>query len=191
MKKIMFNDKFELTRAVLEGRKTMTRRIITGNFEEMGAYNVNCEWIFYADTKDGDRVEVKPRYAIGEKVAIAQPYKDAIHPLDWVNKEIYRDTAAWNNKMFVLPDLMPHKIIITDIWYERLQDISEGDCMREGVEKWLACNIVPGIMERNKNNMCFDTPREAFAALIDKVCGKGTWESNPRVFVYTFKLVED
>ena len=28
MKKIMFNDKFGLTQAVLEGRKTMTRRII-------------------------------------------------------------------------------------------------------------------------------------------------------------------
>lgn len=29
MKKIMFNDRFGLTQAVLEGRKTMTRRIVT------------------------------------------------------------------------------------------------------------------------------------------------------------------
>lgn len=36
----------------------------------------------------------------------------------------------------------------------------------------------------------FDTPREAFAALIDKVSGKGTWESNPYVFVYEFKLID-
>lgn len=29
MKKIIFNDKYGLTTAVLEGRKTMTRRVIT------------------------------------------------------------------------------------------------------------------------------------------------------------------
>ncbi len=34
------------------------------------------------------------------------------------------------------------------------------------------------------------TPRGAFAALIDKISGKGTWESNPYVFVYEFELVK-
>lgn len=34
------------------------------------------------------------------------------------------------------------------------------------------------------------TPREAFAALIDKVSGRGTWESNPYVVVYGFELVK-
>lgn len=36
----------------------------------------------------------------------------------------------------------------------------------------------------------FDTPREAFAALIDRTSGKGTWQSNPFVFVYEYKLVK-
>lgn len=31
---------------------------------------------------------------------------------------------------------------------------------------------------------------KAFAALIDKVSGKGTWDSNPWVFVYEFKLID-
>ena len=43
--------------------------------------------------------------------------------------------------------------------------------------------------EGNKDNG-FDTPREAFAALIDKVSGKGTWESNPYVWVYEFELMK-
>lgn len=34
------------------------------------------------------------------------------------------------------------------------------------------------------------TPREAFAALIDKVSGRGTWDSNPWVFAYTYELVK-
>lgn len=33
-------------------------------------------------------------------------------------------------------------------------------------------------------------PREAYAALIDRISGKGTWESNPYVFVYDFELVK-
>ena len=92
--------------------------------------------------------------------------------------------------MFVRADLMPHRIRITDIKVERLQDISEEDCLREGVEKWMDGYIVTGIMEnRGRNNVCFDTPREAFAALIDSISGKGTWNSNPWVFAYTFELV--
>ena len=36
----------------------------------------------------------------------------------------------------------------------------------------------------------YTTPREAYAALIDKLSGKGTWESNPYVFVYDFELIK-
>lgn len=35
----------------------------------------------------------------------------------------------------------------------------------------------------------YSTPKEAFAALIDRTCGKGTWNSNPWVFVYDFELI--
>ena len=34
------------------------------------------------------------------------------------------------------------------------------------------------------------SPKESYAELIDKVSGKGTWESNPYVFVYDFNLVK-
>ena len=36
----------------------------------------------------------------------------------------------------------------------------------------------------------FPTPREAFATLIDKVSGRGTWKRNPWVVVYEFELVK-
>lgn len=34
------------------------------------------------------------------------------------------------------------------------------------------------------------TPREVYANLIDRISGKGTWESNPYVFVYDFELID-
>lgn len=176
MKKIMFNDNFGLTDAVLKGKKTMTRRMMPegtplGNWDE---------------------TVKKSRYQIGDIVAIAQRYKDAIHPLDWVNKLIYQDEKSWNNKMFVRADMMPHQIRITDICIERLRDISDDDCLREGIyvqddPKGYAYDATE---DRNRKRWWFQTPREAFAALIDKVSGKGTWDLNPWVWVYTFELVK-
>ena len=49
MRKIMFNDKYELTRAVLEGKKTMTRRIVPQGF--LGKVRKYQEQ-YYAETLD-------------------------------------------------------------------------------------------------------------------------------------------
>lgn len=204
MKKIMFNDKYGLTAAVLLGRKTMTRRIIVppkkfkGNDDIMLEYHQRLTGKHFYDCvvcdADGYELGQMPLpYEVGEVVAIAQTYKEAgWQPTERLRGGMeFQHTAGWTNKMFVLPILMPWKIIIGDIWFERLQDISDEDCLREGVEKWLDSYIVPGIMEnRGKNNVCYDTPREAFAALIDKVSGKGTWAKNPMVAVYEFELTK-
>ena len=103
--------------------------------------------------------------------------------------------------MFVRADLMPHQIRITGIKCERLQDISDADCLKEGifVNEYFGngkkChhygfdgffNGTEGWFARG----WFDTPREAFAELIDKVSGKGTWKSNPWVVAYEFELVK-
>ena len=212
MKKIMFNDKYGLTEAVLSGRKTMTRRIIKGDFEDIKAYHANGGWHFIADTKDGDSVEVKPTYEIGEKIAVAQCYEDAILDVGeeewnklhkWYCIENLRKRAGLHNKMFVRPDLMPHRIRITNIKVERLQDISEEDAMREGIFKYEKpplhheCDPFapwPPYVKPYKydyGNLKYRcTARYAFAYLIDKVSGTGTWNSNPWIFAYTFELIK-
>lgn len=43
---------------------------------------------------------------------------------------------------------------------------------------------VPGVKD------AYLTPKMAFEELIDKVSGRGTWESNPIVWVYEFELVD-
>lgn len=202
MKKIMFNERFGLTQAVLDGRKTMTRRII-GNVEKIDSH------FDIGDRLIGDVFEVsqyvgtvKSTYRIGEEVAVAQSYKDAISPLDWVNRLIYEEERGWTNKMFVRADLMPHRIRITNIKAERLQDISEEDAMREGVFKYdkpplhHECDMFapwsPYIKpyKWDADNLKYRcNARYAFAYLIDKVSGAGTWKRNPWVFAYEFELV--
>ena len=90
---------------------------------------------------------------------------------------------------------MPHRIRINNIKVERLQDISEKDCFKEGITMMTEGKIEIGnaygwdIKIDALKRDSFFTPKEAFAALIDKVSGKGTWESNPWVFVYEFELL--
>lgn len=208
----MFNDKYGLTQAVLEGRKTMTRRIIHAeNIPDDPEYgyapNINACCVF-----NEDDVVAKSQYNLCEVVAIAQSYnKIGLSPSMYceVPNEYggtrdgsFDELAGWENKMFVKAELMPHHIKITDINVEHLQDISDDDCLREGVVKNTIGYYVEGLkckdwekeshieMENGETLKLFPTPREAFAALIDKVSGKGTWESNPMVWVYEFELVD-
>lgn len=177
MKKINFNDKFGLTQAVLDGRKTITRRIVPFTY---------CK----------DKIHLS-RYKVGEVVAIAQSYETVYHEqgLETLDMLVsgWKYSKGWRNKLFVRADFMPHHIRITDIKIERLQDISDEDCLKEGIYKGQCGSADTHFMDvyyYKGDIQPYCTPREAFAALIDKVSGKGTWESNPYVFVYEFKLID-
>ena len=195
MKKIMFNNRYGLTQAVLEGRKTQTRRIAyTGN-----ATIIDCgicvepKNIGRATLFRGIDEIAHSRYCVGEEVAVAQAYCELVSKVGFNESEInkLRNSKGWTNKMFVKADLMPHRIRITDIRAERLQDISEEDCLAEGI--WEAHNIgLKGVTYwyTSLANSPYRTAKKAYAALIDKISGKGTWASNPYVFVYEFELIK-
>lgn len=197
----MFNDEFLLTKAVLEGRKTQTRRICK---EQCWAYSdiINAEnGVFHFE---------KPKYDIGEIVAIAQSYKDCgysknalnISPKDYrIARGTLGASKGWNNKMFVRAEACKHQIRITDVRVERLQDISDEDCLKEGVvvnepkikggiNMYYPCEYLRSCAKEVGWGRVFHTPREAFAELINKVSRKDVWSENPYVFVYDFELVQ-
>lgn len=197
MKKIMFNDKYGLTQAVLEGRKSQTRRL--SKLDKFGEYNIN-----HASTQPWGKASLQAfikndaAFKVGEVIAIAQKYSET----SW-DRTIYDKLlkmcdgllpqytlAGWDNKMFVKADLMPHHIRIIKIRIERLQDISDEDCMKEGI--WRDDNVgLEGTTYwyHGLANSSFRTPQEAYASLIDRISGKGTWATNPYVFVYEFELI--
>lgn len=204
MKKIMFNDKCGLTKAVLVGRKTMTRRIVPNktriNLEDFSEYQLydRLNEEYYPKLA----IERYSRYAIGEVVAVAQSYNDIYEELkrthgssssvtrDFFRKYIQGGRMPVSNKMFVKSDAMIKQIKITDIKVERLQDITEEDCLREGVVNIGSLDGGPLYVPSMNMADVFECPQDAFAMLIDKVSGKGTWERNPWVFAYTFELVK-
>lgn len=231
MKKIMFNDKYGLTQAVLEGRKTMTRRVCKydrpnetydivfpvfepNDYDNDGNIVSPLNYAFGWKNDKGDFTGWNiPKYKVGEVVAIAQSYESlgmnpeiALNDKDGIG--FYTKTKfapGWKNKMFVRADLIPHHIRITNIKIERLQDISDEDCLAEGVVKvthtvptkapqclisYYPCLSLKEAADKVGWGITYSTPQLAFATLIDKVSGKGTWESNPYVFVYEFELID-
>lgn len=206
MKKIMFNDKYYLTDLVLNGIKTQTRRIIKINPEIIKNFNLE----YYNNTLDviqDEKVlmetffkhnESKLPYKKGEVIAIAQSYTkcgyecysyrdtDEYMFIYRNNKDIPISPSGVNNKMFVSAKLMPHHIRITDIRIQNLQDISNEDCLAEGITE--ATQEFPWYSFGNKSFL-FGEPKDTYAALINKISGKETWEKNPLVLVYDFELV--
>jgi len=213
MRKIMFSTKFCLEQAVLDGKKTQTRREV--KFKN----DLILEDTIVPALERCWKQEMIERYAwfkVGEIVAIAQSYKTTgeksivgYKPACDPNMVVpiwAEDSAGYTNKMFVKPELMPYGIEITEVRMERLQEISDEDILQEGISPlcpFSAYNPETGaegsysfkeLHQRadqvNISEYVFTSPREAYAALIDAINGSGTWERNPWMMAYTFKLVE-
>lgn len=205
MKKIMFNDLYGLTQAVIEGRKTVTRRIVSDKlWDRWTDYDDFCNSVSCGPStpvvrqyyNEFEFFKDNLPYRIGEIVAVAQCYADIHSELmigdfvdaryDSFKNAVVHDKAGWHNKMFVQADLMPHQIRITSVRPERLQDITDEDCLKEGVR------FVENSDGYFSNGMSdgYTTPISAFAALIDKISGRRIWERNPFVWRIEFKLVK-
>lgn len=200
MQKIMFDDHFGLTKAVLEGRKTMTRRIIKAPKTMEGQWvsgfaickrpgSDEVVEVMALDEDEGMINNILPKYKPGEIVAIAQSYKDVMEARGENGVSPLVAKAGYMNKMYVGAYLMPHQILIKNVRVERLQDISNEDCLREGVVKVNGLYGCEGVCERG-DQLFFCNPREAFSALIKKIAGNKAWDDNPYVFVYEFELVK-
>lgn len=213
MDKIFFNNRYGLTRAVVEEYKTKTRRIAT--FDEVKEPNTG--WLTEQPEAgrlvlcDGVRIVAKSQYKMNEILAVAQSYKsihEAMMSGDYGDSKydafrcaVVAGTKGWTNKMFVRADLMPYRIKITDIKAEKLQDISDEDCLKEGIirrDDMINSRMEDVVRYTFENSFVggvyktYATPREAFAALIERpgIGHKGDWSKNPWVFAYTFKLIK-
>ncbi len=221
MEKIMFNERFGLQQATFDGTKTMTRRIVPDvilNYVPIYQQQYYEQTLSTISVEDAIMNMVGPErmfqryvYQVGEIVAIAQKYKDmALHvynkrlvrldkedgtepePLDRLDTLLYlQSLKGFNNKMFVKAEWMPHHIKIKSRRLEHLQDISDEDCLREGIT-----HVETGINHYGVRDTVigttyyFYTPREAFAFLIDRIGKRGTWDSNPYVFAYECERID-
>ena len=193
----------------------MTRRIIksrTGFFNVCSKNGIVTDiWQCDANEYTGENlILVNPRYKVGETVYLKEPYHvfDEENNLclykyppkeDWMTDKEFSDIVhslselkGWHNKLFMPEKYARYFIKITNVRAERLQDISEEDCIREGITSYLLdpSKAYTHIKEYGIKDYMggFNTPQEAYAALINKINGKDTWDNNPWVWVYDYEL---
>ena len=196
----MFNDRYGLTKAVLDGKKTMTRRIIPIDLYNQTDWKAVAEGDFEAVVDgEGDYHDIRRcgMYQVGEVVAVAQSYhtlnKSGFIAPEWC-EHTCENSAGYENKMFVRADLMPHRIIIRKVGVQRLQSISDEDCMKEGIMEGEFMNTWDRFYFDEwgdvANHITFKRPRDAYRDLIDRISGRDTWQRNPWVYAYTFELLK-
>ena len=190
-----------MVRAILEGRKTQTRRTVKQVGKDGGFVILNYgthDWPYRSD--DGESASHTVR--IGNKLYQNETPHDCPYgrPGDrlWV-KETFRDARAvaagrvlyrasgdtacgWRPSIFMPRELSRVTLEVTGIRVERLQDISEADAIAEGVDFDLSEYPFSGQPTR--------TPTLAYRQLWNGINGTDSWAANPWVWVVEFKRVQ-
>lgn len=211
---IIFSSK--MVKAILEGRKSMTRRIlklqptIKPEISMNTKYGIIAIWpgeseFDYYDChcpygQPGDRLWVRETWRI---IAKPNAYEDAIYGIQYKADGIVafpdiplfyhfkclEDNHTWHPSIFMLRWASRITLKITNIRVERLQEITDEDCVFEGISHDTTIITVHEFEELNT----MTTTRFAFKYLWNSIYKKNQpWESNPWVWVIEFeKETED
>lgn len=192
-----------MVRAILEGRKTQTRRVVkdlvfTPDFIELGN---GARAKYYGNEshfKRGASIDFQPYGKIGDRLWVRETWKHKGHSFPIGHPYEYRATAEsdgtptegpWKPSIFMPRDACRIMLEITDVRVERLQDISEKDAISEGIESvgenW-RCYAT-----RSKNAVYpKDKPISSYLTLWASINGWDSLNANPYVWVIQFKIIE-
>jgi hypothetical protein len=199
-----------MVQAILNGTKTMTRRVVTPQPEMMPqSFPVPVDEFIKqlkTQTKKGFKTlcstgpcngMVIPECKFG-KVGDLIYVRETFFYADWQHKNCYAaDMDAIDLKHFkgsFTPSIhMPKAacriwLEITSIRIERLNSISESDAINEGIYKIEYKGNSFGF--EGGNNTGYGTAKGAFNALWESINGKNSWDINPFVWVIEFKRVD-
>ena len=194
-----------MVRAILDGTKTQTRRIINPqpevapDLEKLVNQAWQGGWVDVACPygEPGDRLWVKETWSTeGRSISEARAaHEDAMQGLSSI---YYRATEGYPESLVWRPSIhMPRwasrlTLEVTSVRVERLHDISEDDARAEGVRPKDAHVVIECDAEGRArlNEALSNTHRGAFACLWDTINGGGAFASNPWVWVVIFKRVD-
>ena len=189
----------QMVRAILEGRKTQTRRIVkpqpTKDYVTLmplsgelvgvtkhGGPIDNRGWLHCPYGKPGDRLWVRETHAWYDP---AQTVYYKASETDWTY-------LPWRPSIHMPRWASRINLEVVSVRVERLQDISEEDAMSEGIESWEE----RGVDDAQDYYRDYVTgghvynAKDSFRSLWQSINGPGSWEANPWVWVVEFKRIE-
>lgn len=204
-----------MVQAILEGRKTQTRRIIKPQPDARGLRTTNVLF------EDYHGKEIKPKYQIGDILYVKEMHymygrwvkngytktgKQAYefvrdnqfreiryfdNPPEKIEKNSFRGTG-WYKRNSLFMSLSSARIFleVTNVGVEKVQNISEGDAVEEGLKLIQMSEYYFPYYDYLTNEYECILPSESFQSLWIKINGQKSWDDNPWVFVYEFKRIE-
>lgn len=201
-----------MVRAILEGRKTQTRRVVKpGPPDGLGMYACLGAWRYEGVDYRANEVETCPYGVPGDRLWVRETWQ-MVDPLEvpenrrgsrapftgcqgariipWVatyraDGELAHERygdIVWKPSIHMPRWASRITLEITGVRVERLQDISEEDALAEGVHRF---------DWQDDNGECPATTREAFARLWASINGPDSWTANPWVWVVEFRRIGD
>jgi hypothetical protein len=183
-----------MVRAILEGRKTMTRRVLKPQPET--APGMNCTRLRFrgGDVAVGDPLAASfTRFAVGDVLWVRETWGECEQ---W-GGYLYRATHegddpignGWRPSIHMPRRASRVTLRVTGVRVERLQGISAADARAEGVEDrhgmWGTWNA-DGTLRCGGSH----DPREAFRCLWININGNGSWGTNPWIAALTFSALK-
>lgn len=176
IKPILFNT--EMVRAILDGRKSCTRRIIKP--QPQGYFEVSEEPLYIYDT-DGKQGKITPPYQPGDILYVRETWKQAPNGYyyyeDWQRNDI-ADVTKWKPSIHMPKEAARIWLKVTDVRVERLQEISGEDLIKEGIDLFQSSYV----------RVAFDEFKNIWNSTIKKSdLNCYGWDANPYVWAIEFE----
>lgn len=189
IKPILFNT--EMVRAILDGRKSCTRRLVKP--EPQGYFEVSEEPLYIYDT-DGNQGKITPPYQPSDILYVRESYSELtfgyVYKADGENIDHLGNVIKWHPSIHMPKEAARIWLKVKDVRVERLQDITLDGCHREGIN--IETSAVTDGETLNRNH---DFSLEKFEILWDSTVKKSDldsygWDANPWVWVIEFERCE-
>lgn len=182
---ILFNMK--MVRAILDCRKSCTRRIIKP--QPQGYFEVSEEPLYIYDT-DGKQGKITPPYQPGDILYVRETFIQAAAHIFWYkadDKPWMSKDLLWEPSIHMPKEAARIWLKVTDVRVERLQDITGLSVQKEGID-----------LDPKECASKFDFITELFLLfqkLWDSTIKKSDldrygWDTNPYVWVIEFERCE-
>lgn len=186
-----------MVRALLDGTKTQTRRVVKAARDP----NIDC-WMTPGEIAlDSATVQehISPYGQPGDQLWVRESWSEptSLDPGPTFYRADYPacvpshfsnvppiESIKWKPSIHMRRDQCRIILEITGVRVERLQDISETDSIAEGIEQSGNCNW-RDYMDHPFND--FTNPRRSYRSLWEAINGPGSWDANPWVWVVEFK----
>jgi len=212
-KPILFSS--EMVNAILEDRKTQTRRVIKSRHES-GLFQVakNPEGkVTSIDSLDWDESvldqanDIQPKFYKGDVMWVRETFRKAHHygfdyeffqykdgstntHCEIIDKDQILHDDKWKPSIFMPKEACRIFLEVTNVRVERLQDLSEEDAIAEGVKKHSDYGSTGYKLYTDPEAAYTDIDAIwSFESLWESINGKDSWNQNPWVWVYDFKRI--